>query len=83
MFYMFYMFLYVLFSGYEFNQTNKTCHDIDECALGTHACDQSQTCHNEIGHHSCSCKEEECGIFMASKKFKQFLPCFKPEPYSP
>ena len=69
--------------GFNFNFQNKTCHDIDECALAIHACEPGQLCHNEFGHHSCSCDPNECGILMGKKKFKQYLPCFKPEPYSP
>ena len=77
-------FLCVCECGFEFDfERNKTCVDIDECALGTHACEPEQLCHNQLGYHSCSCDPQQCGVFMANKKFDQFLPCFKPEPYSP
>ena len=40
--------------GYELNEDNKTCVDIDECQTG-HKC--SQICTNTIGGYKCSCSE--------------------------
>ena len=76
-------FICVCDCGMEFEFTNKTCHDIDECALGTHACLADQICYNEFAHHSCSCDPEECGVLMGQRRFPMHLPCFKPEPYTP
>jgi len=34
-----------------------TCVDIDECTMGTHDCNDEETCENREGGFSCKCKE--------------------------
>ena len=42
-------------SGYELNESNRSCVDIDECALETHTCDDGYTCNNIPGSFTCEC----------------------------
>ncbi|XP_077993148.1 uncharacterized protein LOC144447116 [Glandiceps talaboti] len=39
--------------GYELQNDDKTCEDIDECARGTDECEHN--CHNTVGGYTCSC----------------------------
>lgn len=39
--------------GYTLNRDNSTCRDINECALGTHVCQQK--CVNTNGSYECHC----------------------------
>ncbi|CAG4962203.1 unnamed protein product [Colias eurytheme] len=43
--------------GMRENPDTKVCEDIDECAEGTHLCDQYQNCLNTNASHECICKE--------------------------
>jgi hypothetical protein len=69
--------------GYEYIESTETCVDIDECASGSHACDDSQDCFNQDGFHECACRAEDCGVVLANKRIEMRLPCIKPEPYNP
>ncbi|CAH1243104.1 FBN2 [Branchiostoma lanceolatum] len=43
--------------GYKL-QPDNSCIDIDECADGTHKCDENaKECHNTLGSYECICKE--------------------------
>ncbi|XP_036357403.1 uncharacterized protein LOC115209782 isoform X2 [Octopus sinensis] len=45
-----------------FRQTGPTsCEDIDECAEGTHQCDENANCFNTIGSYFCRCKRNFIG----------------------
>ena len=41
----------------EYCKDNVYCADVDECTVGTHACDASATCSNVPGNYTCQCNE--------------------------
>lgn len=43
------------YQGYSYNAVNKTCTDVDECALGTAGCEGD--CENTEGGYRCTCAE--------------------------
>ncbi|XP_022257963.1 fibulin-1-like, partial [Limulus polyphemus] len=48
------------YSGFVLASDQRTCEDINECLLGTHACNAlTETCHNTIGSFQCFRKGEE------------------------
>nr|XP_018667230.1 testisin-like isoform X2 [Ciona intestinalis] len=46
-------------SGFQLNDDNKTCRDIDECSLGENPCGELK-CQNKIGSYFC--KPRDCGV---------------------
>ncbi|XP_044573669.1 fibulin-1 isoform X5 [Drosophila ananassae] len=48
-------------SGFDFDDLQEKCIDIDECIEQIHECEKSQYCHNTMGSYHClSVKNEDC-----------------------
>ncbi|KAI1882573.1 hypothetical protein AGOR_G00252150 [Albula goreensis] len=48
------------FEGYKLKPDGRSCEDINECLLGSHACRQGQSCINNVGSYRCQ-REVNCG----------------------
>lgn len=44
-----------------FGEEEEACRDLDECALGTSACDESASCENTEGSYLCTCSGDGVG----------------------
>ena len=44
--------------GYDMNEKDFICEDVNECRTKTHRCDKNAICGNTVGSYVCDCKED-------------------------